>query len=368
MQPGTPLSRHTREIARTFLALFVFGACHCAHGQTEQFGVRAIPPSVPPTSESPIDSGQVNDAINQLIQRKFVRQDQITVSKYYPVLGASIAARRITFQPESQMILGVGSLSGNSVTPSNTPILIWADEIEIQGRAVITWAGDLPANEPPPRAKAPDGLTGAVFGASGSPGTDGDPGNAGFAGRNAPSILIVANRVIGGPLLIDLRGGDGGPGGRGQDGGNGGSGARGSPAVSSIFDCRSGPGRGGDAGKGGDAGPGGPGGQAGSGGDIVLITLDPAASTAIKAYLDAGERGKGGDPGQPGRAGQPGDEGFPAPPLCSPANPRRIGNTAGSGKELKDKGKPGLPGTSGRLLKVGISQETFNELITKLGQ
>ncbi|MEO1536896.1 MAG: collagen-like protein [Pseudomonadota bacterium] len=184
---------------------------------------------------------------------------------------------------------------------------------------------------------APDGVSGAP-GASGRPGSapgesgergfDGKDGADGAAGKDAGPITIVA-KTLSGNLRVENIGQKGGDGGAGGPGGNGGSGQIGVPASSGVFDCRRGPGRGGDGGAGGTGGAGGDGGRGGAGGPVTVDIKDFAESALLQIATQGGAPGIAGRGGAPGRGGRAGPEG-PTVGLCGSA------------------GRNGQPGASGR--------------------
>jgi hypothetical protein len=240
----------------------------------------------------------------------FLSAAPLTVGKGQNTDAKLIGAQTIHFPDGSSLLI--------SNRPGE-PIVVMAEEIDLDGDATVSWSGLAPINQkPPPRGKAPDGQPGRGEGISGGPGADGEPGNAGYHGQSAPSLTIYV-RVIkgGGKLTIDLRGQDGGSGGDGQDGGDGGPGAQGARASSSLFDCRRGPGKGGNGGPGGAAGAGGQGGAGGDGGNVTVITSDPSATTHLAVLTSGGKPGSPGKSGRPGSAGAAGGPGQNAPPFCN---------------------------------------------------
>lgn len=274
----------------------------------------------------------------------------LIIEKEVPIDTATIASRSVVLKSGSRLLLRASM----EVTQ------IIADELTVEGPATIAWAPIVPPDlEPPARGKAANGAPGRGAGASGTAGADGEPGNPGFAGQSAPSLEIyvrTANFKPGARLRIELKGLNGGKGGRGQDGGDGGVGARGTPASSSFFDCKRGPGRGGDGGKGGNGGTGGRGGRGGDGGDVTVFSSDPAITEMIVVAAEGGAPGGGGDKGLHGVGGEGGPEGQLAPPFCTSAN--RSGAKAPDGTD-GSKGVDGLAGTLGRFALVQISESQW---------
>jgi hypothetical protein len=266
---------------------------------------------------------------------------ELIVEGVQPFSSRVIGATKVIFRPNSRLVF-IGNTSGVTLT-------LLAEELIVEGPAVLTWVDKSTVpGPPPPRGKAPDGLAGRGDGVDGSPGSNGEPGNVGYSGLPGPSVNLYVRRSSGDRLTIDVSGQPGGEGGGGQEGGRGGAGAKGSPASQSAFDCKRGPGRGGNGGPGGDAGPGGPGGTGGDGGNVLLVSADSNVADHISVIAKPGVPGKGGDAGAPGKGGPKGEEGEKALPFCKPAN--RDGSDGLNGKESPDKtgpsgAKAALPGS-----------------------
>ncbi|MFC4314988.1 hypothetical protein ACFPN2_38375 [Steroidobacter flavus] len=271
-----------------------------------------------------------------------------------------LAARKLVLPPNSQLILlPTGGSAGEPY------YMIVAEEIVVQGPAMITWAREDAIRQPPPdRGKAPNGAPGREEGANGEPGSDGDAGTPGYRGASAPSLILVTRKLTGpGQLFVDLRGQNGGPGGKGQDGGDGGPGARGRPASQSMFDCRRGPGTGGNGGNGGKAGPGGQGGAGGDGGSVIVLAEEPKSITAQAIVLIAG--GAGGAPGakgNPGNGGRGGPEGPAAPPFCRGAN--RDGTAGQSSTVLPMPASAGTLGVEGRFWPLPVATDRLDKIFS----
>jgi hypothetical protein len=271
-----------------------------------------------------------------------------------------LAARKLVLAPNSQLILlPTGGSAGEPY------YMIIAEEIEVPGPAMITWAREDAIRQPPPdRGKAPNGAPGREEGANGEPGSDGDVGSPGFRGATAPSLILVTRKLTGpGRLFVDLRGQNGGPGGKGQDGGDGGPGARGRPASQSMFDCRRGPGAGGNGGNGGKAGPGGQGGVGGDGGSVIVLAEDPKSITAQTIVLIAG--GIGGAPGpkgNPGSGGRGGAEGPPAPPFCR--GDSRDGSTGQNSTAQPAPASAGALGAEGRFWPLPVATDRLDKILS----
>ncbi len=148
-------------------------------------------------------------------------------------------------------------------------------------------------------------------GRHGGHGSDGLQGGIGETLHHPPVYFIVGDieAQTGSPLNVSMslifHGLHGGPGGVGGIGGNGGNGEKGGDGADGLFDCRRGPGRGGNAGNGGKYGLGGPAGSGGNGADIYLVAPKSILNTIT--YFQFGNRGgQPGTPGQCGTSGRPG--------------------------------------------------------------
>lgn len=271
-----------------------------------------------------------------------------------PIEEPVIGARRVVLRDGTKLIVGRGD-------PGESGVSILANELVLEGKAEIIWAPRPLAGEvPPPRAKAANGAPGRGEGADGGPGDNGEAGNVGYAGRNAPPVNLVVGSILGpGSLVVRLQGQDGGEGGRGQDGGDGGPGSKGTPASSSAFDCKRGPGKGGNGGKAGNGGPGGRGGSAGNGSDLTVYGADEAGVGKILAYLNGGLGGKPGFPGSSGIPGLEGPEGDSAQPWCRPAGRAGIRGAVGSPGPT---GTPGSNGANGTFSLVPLSVDQVDGL------
>lgn len=302
---------------------------------------------------------QAAEVFSQLKQASDIwkfSSDQFRVEKTMVFEGGVIAARTLSFAGDSVL-----TISDAAVTAG--PIFIVAETIELNGSAKITWSRRTIKEVPPDRLRAPDGAFGRGDGSAGAAGAPGQQGNVGYPGRAAPSIVLFAKAIkaaSGAILSVDLAGEQGGPGGRGQDGGRGGDGAKGSPASQSVFDCKAGPGRGGDAGNGGPGGLGGPGGAGGAGGDFLLAGLREDDIRLIRL------RAPGGDPGPAGKGGKGGDPGVGGPegevqlPFCRPSG--RRGNDGVRGGDNQDAVGSGTHGADGRFIVVPLSDRQLTAI------
>lgn len=285
-------------------------------------------------------------------------REELEVAGERPLFDPVVGARRVIIRAGAKLVLAPRS-------DQSGPITIAAEELVIEAPgAEITWTGATAGGEvPPARGKAANGAAGFTPGARGGNGENGEPGNTGYAGRRAPSLTIVAGRITGGGVLtVNLKGQRGGDGGAGQSGGDGGFGARGEDASQSLFDCKRGPGRGGDGGKGGNAGPGGAGGNGGDGGDVALLVVGDGSqgiSIRLTEQLSGGPAGAGGLPAQPGMGGAPGREGAPAEPLCRPSG--RVGSHGLAGT-TSTAGASGREGISGRLYRIPLDEAQLGGL------
>lgn len=162
-------------------------------------------------------------------------------------------------------------------------------------------------------------------------GGDGQPGLQGGAGRTyqlPPVYILFQNLSVqgGNPtssslLSINFDGVPGGDGSIGGSGGRGGTGSRGSDAECNEiclpivgcngFECRAGPGRGGDGGTPGLGGVGGSGATGGNGADIHFV--GPSAAISLMGFFSTSNRegapGAGGPGGFCGASGQKGGGG-----------------------------------------------------------
>lgn len=257
--------------------------------------------------------------------------------------GQALVADILVFKPGSRLVLSASSLGGAS---GDRYIVARLIKIPLGSTPTITWRRAEPESTavsvPPPVGKASPGVVGSSDGLDGGPGADGLTGNAGYPGRSAPVVYLLAKEVAGGQVKVDLRGEDGGPGGEGQIGGNGGLGRPGHPAIPGILDCRAGGGNGGSGGKGGRGGNGGDGGKGGNGGTLVLLSTKRSLAAAIGVFnveVSPGKGGPGGNAGDGGTGGPPGQGGSGAG-LCS-------GGAAGREGERGSRGEPGLSGSLG---------------------
>ncbi|TBD71725.1 collagen-like protein [Rhizobium ruizarguesonis] len=193
----------------------------------------------------------------------------------------------------------------------------------IVGNGATISAFDVPSEAGAPGARGIDGPSGAVPGASGAPGaTGGDGTPPPSAGSAAGNVVLVARRFEG-QLTVNAVGQDGGMGGWGGEGGRGGSGAEGVPSRAGLFDCQSGPGRGGDGGK-------------------VSITLQEVVNDGmITVSTTGGQGGVGGHGGTGGAGGAGGREGETRG-FCGSAGRGGRAGEAGLG------GRPGLLGLGGK--------------------
>lgn len=257
--------------------------------------------------------------------------------------GNTVYTEKLTFLKGSSIVIdGDGRSDGQ-------PVLIVARTIEVQpnddGRPNIEvrWKPITPG------ARGGNGQAGGSAYSEGQPTREGGPGKAGGAGqpgRKAPDLILRTDDVTGGILKISVDGNAGGNGGSGGDGGQGGLGGTGQPASQSMFDCRRGPGRGGDGGSGGIGGNGGDGGRGGDGGSIVVIASDTTRiRNAIEPSSNPGARGTGGEPGRGGPGGPGGRVGQEALPFCvQTASPGAMGRPGPAGKPGAE-GEDGIPGS-----------------------
>ncbi len=292
-------------------------------------------------SPNSVTAADVYGQLQKAVDLTKLRLREYRVQGTTPLRSSSLATRKLIFEPGSTLFIPDDLL--------DSPIYLLADEIELQGDANIAWGKRDETMPPPSRLKAPDGVWGRGEGANGTDGAPGQAGNVGFPGRSGPSLIIFAKKIgpTPGHLKIDLSGEAGGPGGRGQDGGRGGDGARGVSASQSLFDCKRGPGAGGNGGNGGDGGPAGPGGSGGAGGDLLLVGLEPDDVTKLQVTSEGGKGGPRGEVGAPGQPGAGGSEGELALPYCGSAH--RLGQPGRPGSPSREQSADGVAGPDGRL-------------------
>jgi hypothetical protein len=216
------------------------------------------------------------------------------------------------------------------------------------------------ASNGPPGRNGNNGSNGAA--GAGGKGGDGAPGTAGGdgqEGQSAGDIRIEAESFTG-SLHVVNSGQAGGIGGPGGSGGRGGAGGRGTDSQNGVFDCRAGPGNGG---QGGNAGPGGDAGRGGNGGPggAVILKFNSISPGSTISVISAG--GRGGTAGPAGLAGTIGQGG-------------PVGNTGGHcGSGGRGPGAPGVEASAGRRLGDGqngpdgvIEITVGDQTITTTGQ
>ncbi len=188
----------------------------------------------------------------------------------------------------------------------------------------------------------------------GEAGNTPDKGEQGGAGTAGGRIVVMAERIVGSPVLRA----NGGPGGRGQMGGSGGTGGKGKDGDDQKYRTDPVPGSklrvkvritrqatpGGPAGRGGKGGAGGDRGKNGNGGLIFVRSVQPPTLGALQAdpgqNFIVGPEAKGG-PGGKGAAG--GRGGYM---LYDPAKPgRHIQKRCPNGPDSKE----GEKGDDGRV-------------------
>ena len=228
-------------------------------------------------------------------------------------------------------------------------ILTYGDRFEIEADTVVANNATIKVarNKPNRASNGSHGAHGANGAAnSGSKGGRGGDGTAGSDGEDAIDIggVTIQARVFSGTLRVDVSGLPGQDGGDGGNGGNGGIGGSGRNGASSLFDCKRGPGsggNGGDAGRGGDAGNGGDGGSAGD------VTIEAKKIRSGSRIAVIGRGGRGGESGRPGEAGNPGQGGprGSAPGLCRSGGASR--GSSGTGNHAGLSGRSGRDGADG---------------------
>jgi hypothetical protein len=284
-------------------------------------------------------------------------KDRLEGLKLYQTCAVGIITGKITKsspKPESNNI-DLPSTIGTFGKPYDLKAKALTANTEIRAFP----AGSLAGNGLP-GGNGSNGANGAA--GAGAAGGDGSPGGAGGDGRDGQSagdIRIEADSFTGSLRVVNSgqAGGLGGPGGLG---GRGGVGGRGTDSQNGLFDCRAGPGnggQGGDAGSGGDAGRGGNGGAAGA----TILKFNTVSPGSIISVISNG--GRGGAAGEPGPAGAVGQGG-----------PR--GNTGGyCGGGGRGSGASGVEASAGRKLGEGqngpdgvIELTVGDQTITATGQ
>lgn len=240
--------------------------------------------------------------------------------------------------------------------PANTNIILRGktkrlflivENITFGANVTFTYEREVPASLPSTPAKPGKPATPPVP-ANFSTGLTGTAGTNGSAGAKGPGPFDEAPRAelwvltMAGSPAVDFRGQDGYGGGKGGDGGDGGDGGQGSASISGTFDCKRGPGAGGNGAKGGRAGDGGAGGDGATGGELKLYapqSVISAFSGGFYISVDPGQPGSGGIPGVPGAPGSGGGLGA----LSARCGTHGRG-PGGSGTQ----GDPGVQGAAGK--------------------
>jgi hypothetical protein len=260
------------------------------------------------------------------------------------VASANAAASEVLVMNAEKTIGSVGEsyrLPSKIVTNGHS-LSILAKDLVADGARIIAFEE---ADVAPSAAGSPgvNGQQGSGEGAAGQPGGKGLDGPPGMPGKSAGSIRIEA-QTFAGSLDIQNSGTTGGRGGDGGRGGQGGGGVRGSPASSSLFDCKRGPGRGGDGGPGGQGGASGPGGAGGSGGSVVILIGSTSPNSHINVVSAGAKGGDAGRPGPPGEGGGGGPEGATSG-LCGGAGRAGQRGYSGAPGAFASVGTSGTPGT-----------------------
>lgn len=194
-----------------------------------------------------------------------------------------------------------------------------------------------------------NGTPGSPGGGHGGRGGNGPPGDHGKAFDLPPVYILFQNIEVLNPhpsvsayLSLGFNGPDGGTGSAGGNGGRGGDGARGSDAECNEiclpivgctgFECRAGPGRGGDSGYPGLGGTGGNAGRGGNGANVHLFA--PSSDVKTLGFMSVTNiGGKAGAAGGGGFCGVVGQEGGGGSRKCCPQD-------RGSGTVLQCPGPP----------------------------
>lgn len=318
--------------------------------------VAAQQPRAVPSSSVVGEAREVRESVSLIgLAKEFVVSGDMPHDSYF------LGAETIRFKPGARLIFSDKALKvrNNLIVAAKT--IVNEDQAK---PGVITWArGTGPAASPPQSGQAPAGPHGAGHGQSGGAGSNGAQGNGGIGGQDAPNLTLFMISANGAPPVIDLRGQPAGKGGAGQKGGDGGVGHQGAPASSTLFDCRSGAGYGGNGGPGGNGGQGGRGGIGGRGGTVTLVSLPtafPALLQLVRTDVSGGDGGEGGDGGSGGGGGPGGAQGAPSLPFCRDEPSRRGAN--GPSGQPGSKGDMGAVGLQGDATYTTLTQEAFNRL------
>jgi Concanavalin A-like lectin/glucanases superfamily/IPT/TIG domain len=297
---------------------------------------------------------------------------------FRPDIGVFHTAPRVTPVDSSVIIAGRLDLTNTilEIAPEVATLYIIAEEIQASTGAQIRWRRpdlSVPDHGPDPGKDGHGWGTSNVVlkpnskhGQDGSDGRTGDDGIAGRNGSDAPNVEIWAKRFIGMPD-IDVAGQTGGRGGKGQRGGHGGSGARGRSGEWYWFfgkHCWDDPGDGGDGGNGGRGGGGGRGGNGGNGAKITLAVLPDTLTQLVttNAFTPQVQRGEGGDGGSGGDGGNGGPGGMRGyTEVCDGGRRGHDGAQAQPGPT----GPDGSPGTNGHIQIMTVTEEAWNEQLTK---
>lgn len=220
-------------------------------------------------------------------------------------------------------------------------VMIKVAELEASDTLILSFeqtSRAMPGEAGRPGVRGEDGSGEGQRGADGSPGGVGLPGEA---GQDGGAIFLTAGSYHG-KLEIKTNGLDGAPGGDGGSGGRGGNGAQGQPSLSGAFDCRRGPGRGGDGGAGGRGGNGGSAGRGGDGGAVTLSFAQVADNASVSLLALGGQPGTPGSGGEGGVGGRGGPEG-------------EVRGFCGSASRRGQDGPNGAPGAPGASASAGVA-------------
>jgi hypothetical protein len=226
--------------------------------------------------------------------------------------------------------------------------------------AIISW--EAAQTSSPSLSATGQGASGKTGGedSDGGPGLNGGAGVEGVPGRGAPSLTVLANRVMGSNLRVSFDGQGGAAGGKGQKGGDGGNGGPGHSASQTMVGCSHGPGNGGNGGQGGNGGLGGRGGTGGAGGVVRFGSVAEFQQAVAKIQVSGqgGNGGVGGVGGDGGNGGLGGPVGAEQLPYCNGSG-RHNGSSGGIGT-IGNSGSPGDRGVVGQFVFAPLTQANFD--------
>jgi len=314
-------------------------------------------PGVNPSAKQ-VQGADLNDALVAIKDLPGTTDEVVEGTRRFN--GWFFKANRITFKSGSTLLFTKQALE------NRRQFFVIAKEIIVEDQnspGTITWEKGTTADAPASNGQAGNGQDGSGAGGGGLAGNPGVSGDLGYAGSDAPSVVLLVMTLPSSGPTVDLSGQKGGKGGKGQKGGTGGHGAKGNDASQNGFNCNRGAGNGGPGGSGGSGGTGGAGGRGGSGGTFTLISSTdklPSLSQKFRVQVSGGPGGETGDGGFGGDGGTGGDGGGQQLPYCRGDGSR--GATGGSGSP-GTVGAVGPTGAAGDFLVGGITDDQFKTYV-----